>query len=319
MIRLDSLRVGLALALFVLGCAYAFYADFFGKELLAEVAIFAILAMSLDFLAGFAGMVSLGHAAFYGSGAYIYALLTIWLDCSPSLAMAAAIAACAGAGWIIGAVTSRTQGIFFIMATLAFGQMAYVYVFENRQLGGDDGMSGVPRLDLSAIGIDLNDPSIFALFLVVMAGVSFAILLWLLRSAFGRALVGVHRNEVRMRALGLPLVRYKAAAFSVAGAVAGFAGTLGAQHSMFVSPDYLHWTNSGLVLVMVILGGLESLVGAALGAAVVIVLKHEISAVTEHWAFFVGVFLIVAVLAGGHGLYGLLEWTRDMLRRLEKR
>ncbi len=311
MLRLDRLRLVLAIVLFAGGCSYAFTSDFFGKELLAEIAIFAILAMSLDFLAGFAGMVSLGHAAFYGAGAYIYALLSIWQDWGAPMAMLAATLFCGGAGWVIGAVTSRTQGIFFIMATLAFGQMAYVYVFENRAIGGDDGMSGVPRLDLSGIGIDLNDPSIFACFLVVMAGLVFVLFVWLLRSGFGRALVGMHRNEARMRALGLPLIRYKAAAFAVAGAVAGFAGTLGAQHSMFVSPDYLHWTNSGLVLVIVILGGLESLIGPALGAVVVIALKHEISTHTEHWAFFVGLFLIVAVLAGGKGLYGLLANVRD--------
>lgn len=307
MLQQDHLRISLAVLLFVAGCIFAFTADFFGKEILAEIVLFAILAMSLDFLAGFGGMVSLGHAALYGAGAYFYAVLTVHYGWSAPLAMLAAIVLCGAAGWLVGAATARVRGIFFIMATLAFGQMAYVYVFENRALGGDDGMSGIPRLDLSAIGLDLSDPAIFDCFLMVIASVVFIILWWLLKSGFGRALVGLHRNEIRMRALGLPILHHKAAAFAIAAAIAGLAGTLGAQHTMFVSPDYLHWTTSGLVLVIVILGGLESLIGPALGAAVVIMLKHQVSTYTEHWNFFIGAFLIFAVLAGGRGLYGLLQ------------
>ena len=307
MFRQDRVRSTLALALLVAGAVYAYSASYFGKELLAEIAVFAILAMSLDFLAGFAGLVTLGHAAFYGAGAYVYAVLTVNHGVAAGFAMLAAAAVCAIAGWLIGAVTYRVRGIFLIMATLAFGQMSYVYIFENRALGGDDGMSGVPRVDLSAVGIDLSNSANFAFTLVLIAGLTYVLFAWLLSSGFGQALVGMQRNEQRMRALGLPVLRYKAAAFAIAGAIAGMAGTLGAQHNMFVSPDYLHWTTSGLVLVLVILGGLESLAGPALGAAVVIALKHEISTYTVHWAFFIGVFLIVAVLAGGRGLYGLID------------
>lgn len=306
MLKPETLRSLIALLLLAAGSIYAINSGYFGKEILAEIVLFAILAMSLDFIAGFGGMVSLGHAALYGIGAYTFAVLTVNFNVNVPVAMVAAMAFCALAGGLVGAATARVHGIFFIMATLAFGQMAYVYVFENRALGGDDGMSGIPRLDLSAIGLDLSDATTFDAMLIFFAVVVFLFLNWVLKSGFGRALIGLRRNELRMRALGLSLVRHKAAAFAIAGGVAGLAGTLGAQHTMFVSPDYLHWTLSGLVLVIVILGGLESLVGPVLGAAVVISLKHEISAYTEYWNFFIGIFLIFAVMAGGRGLYGLL-------------
>lgn len=281
-------------------------AGYFGKEILAEIILFAILAMSLDFLAGYGGMVSLGHAALYGAGAYVFAVLTVNYGWGVPAAMVAAMAFCFVAGALVGFATAKVHGIFFIMATLAFGQMAYVFIFENRALGGDDGMSGIPRLDLSSVGLDLMDATLFDGFLIVVAFAVFVFLSWILNSGFGAALVGLHRNETRMRALGLSAVVHKAAAFAISGAIAGLAGTLAAQHTMFVSPDFLHWTLSGLALVIVILGGLGSLVGPVLGAAVVISMKHQISAYTEHWSFFIGIFLIFAVVAGGRGLYGLL-------------
>ncbi len=306
MLKPESLRFCLALLLVAAASIYAVTSGYFGKEILAEIIIFAILAMSLDFLSGYGGMVSLGHAAFYGAGAYVFAVLSVNYGWNVAASMGAAIVFCAGAGALVGAATARVRGIFFIMATLAFGQMAYVYVFENRSLGGDDGMSGIPRLDLSAIGLDMSNAAIFDGFLIFIAVVVYVFLNALLKSGFGRTLVGLHRNELRLRALGLSLVRYKAAAFAIAAGVAGLAGTLGAQHLMFVSPDYLDWKLSGLVLVLVILGGLESLVGPVLGAAVVIALKNQISAYTDYWSFFIGIFLIFAVMAGGRGLYGLL-------------
>ena len=316
MFRQTPLRVALFALLTAAGIAYALNADFYGKEMLAEAAILAILAMSLDFVAGFGGMVSLGHAAFFGGGAYLYAVLTTRSGLEPALAIPAAAVACGAAGYLIGWITGRVHGIFFIMATLAFGQMAYVYVFENRALGGDDGLPGVPRLDLSGLGIDLNDPAFFGVAVVLSAALVYLVLGRVLSSSFGQALIGIHRNEARMRALGLPVIRYKAAAFAISGAAAGFGGTLAAQHTMFVSPDYLDWTASGEALVVVILGGMESLVGPALGAAVFIFLEHAISGYTVHSHFFIGIFLILTILAGGRGMMGFAEGS---LRRLMRR
>ena len=306
MFRQTALRSVTIALLLSAGVAYGLGAGFFGRELLTEVAILAILAISLDLVAGFGGMVSLCHGALYGIGAYAFASATVLLGWGG----AAGLVFGAGAtlfAWIVGAVSARTHGIFFIMATLAFGQMAYVYVFDSALFGGDDGLPGIARLDLSAVGIDLGSSRSFALFCVALAGLAYAVAASLRRAGFGRTLVGIRSNEARMRALGLPVRRYKAAAFALSGALAGLAGTLAAQHIMFVSPDLLFWTVSGEVLVVVILGGLGTLVGPVLGAALCVFLRHEISSLTDHWHIVVGLVLIATVLAGGRGLYGQLE------------
>ena len=228
-------------------------------------------------------------------------------SCHQEYEIRTAIVAAAVFGLSVGAVTWRTKGIFFIMATLAFGEMAHAYVFASTTLGGDDGLTGVKRLDLSAIGINLQDPFQFALFALAALAVAYALAAAVLRSGFGRTLVGIRSNETRMRALGLPVWRYKAVAFGMSGAIAGLAGAIAAQHLMFVSPEMLVWTVSGEALVVVILGGLGTLAGPALGAAIFVFLKHEISSLTDHWHMVVGVVLIVAVMSGGRGIFGQIE------------
>lgn len=297
--------------------AYAFTAGFFGLELLTEVAILAIVAIALDLVAGYGGMVSLCHGALFGVGAYAFAAATALLGWNGYAGMATAVATAAVFAWAIGAVTARTHGIFFIMATLAFGQMAHAYVFDSPLFGGSDGMPGVPRLDASGIGLDLLDSRSFALFCTALALAAYALAAGLLRSGFGRTLVGVRENEQRMRALGLAVWRHKAAAFGTSGALAGLAGALAAQHTMYVSPGLLHWTVSGELLVMVILGGLGTLVGAVLGAGVLVFVKHEVSRFTDHWHLVIGLVLIATVLGGGRGLYGIVEhrWQRHRAAR----
>lgn len=307
MFRQTGLKTAAALALLAAGIAYGLTAGYFGRELLTEVAILAILAIALDLVAGYGGMISLAHGALFGTGAYVFAAVTVQGGQGAALGMLAAVAATSAFAWAIGAVTARTQGIFFIMATLAFGQMAYVWVFESPHLGGDDGMFGIPRLDLSAIGLDLGDSRTFALVAVGLAALAYAAAAWILNSAFGRTLVGIRANEARMRALGLPVWRHKAAAFALSGALAGLAGAMSAQHTQFISPGLLHWTVSGEALVVVILGGLGTLVGPVLGAAVFVFLKHEIQGYTDHWHLFVGLVLVAVVVAGGRGLYGSVE------------
>ena len=307
MFRQTPLKTATAALLLAAGIAYGLTAGYFGRELLTEVAILAILAISLDVVAGYGGMVSLAHGALFGTGAYIFAAVALLADLGALPGMVAAVLASAGFAWAIGAVTARTHGIFFIMATLAFGQMAHVWVFESRLLGGDDGMFGIPRLDLGAAGIDLSDSRAFALFTVGLVALSYAAAAWLLTSGFGRTLVGIRANEGRMRAMGLSVWRHKANAFGLSGALAGLAGALAAQHTQFISPGLLHWTVSGEALVVVILGGLGTLIGPVLGAAVFVFLKHEIQGLTDHWHLFVGLVLIAVVVSGGRGLYGTLE------------
>ena len=230
-----------------------------------EAAILAILAVSLDVVAGYGGMISLCHGAMLGLGAYAYAATTVKLGAPPRPAVAAAMAIPALFGAGIGAVASRTRGIFFIMATLAFGQMVYVLVFDARALGGDDGLSGVPRLDLSALGIDLQTPPPSP-FSRCCLGLTMPRRPRLLSSGFGRTLCGIRENEDRMRALGVTVWKFKAGAFAFSGRWPGLAGALSAQHTMFVSPELMSWMVSGEALIMVILGGLGTLAGPVVGA-----------------------------------------------------
>ncbi|MGH6923719.1 MAG: branched-chain amino acid ABC transporter permease [Propylenella sp.] len=298
--------------------AYVAITGFYGRELATEAAALVILAISLDLVAGYAGMISLCHGAMFGIGAYVFALLTAKQGISPAIAFLPAIAGSALFGLIVGAVISRTRGIFFIMATLAFGQMVYVYVFENRAIGGDDGLSGIKRIDLSLFAIDLNNSMHFALFAIVLAALAYAFAAFILRSGFGRTLVGIRSNEARMRALGLPVRRYKAVAFAISGGMAGLAGTIAAQQTMFVSPHMMGWVTSGEVLVVVILGGLGTLVGPALGAVFFIFLEHQLSSFTRHWHMIIGIVLILVVLLGNRGLYGQVEHVLES-RRLRRR
>ena len=236
-------------------------------------------------------MVSLCHGAIYGLGAYLYAAATVLFALPPLAATGLAMVGCAAFGLAVGAVTARTTGIFFIMATLAFGQMLYALVFESSYLGGDDGMSGVKRLDFSPLGIDLNDSLMFAGLCLIGAVVSYALIATVLRAAFGRALCGIHSNEDRMRSLGASTWKYKAVAFAVSATVAGFAGTLAAQHTAVRLAELLVWTVSGEALVVVILGGIGTLIGPAIGAVFLVLLKHEIGSYTDHWHGFIGLIL----------------------------
>jgi len=297
--------------------AYAILGGYFPREIVAEIALLAILAISLDFVAGYGGMVSLCHGAIYGIGAYTFAGLTAIAGYDPTTATLAALFVAMFFGLVVGAVTAKTSGIFFIMATLAFGQMAYVVVFEWRALGGDDGLSGVSRYDLSAIGLNLNDSLQFAFFCLAVVVIAYFASAFVLRSSFGRTMSGIHSNEDRMRALGLTVWQHKAMAFSFSSLLAGAAGILAAQHTLFVSPELLVWTVSGEALIVVILGGLGTLVGPIIGAALLVFLKYEIGSYTEHWHLLVGLFLIVAVMAGGRGVYGQVEHI--IQRRAESR
>lgn len=307
MFRHNTLRY-VALALLAGGALFqAFAAEYFGLEILTEILILAMLVLALDIVAGFGGMVSLCHGALMGVGAYVFALLSTKAGITPCVAMAGAIALTGAAAWVIGAICSRSHGIYFIMATLAFGQMAYSYVFEAPIFGGDDGLGGISRLDLSLVGIDLNDSRSFALFCLAVLGAVYGASVLILRSGLGRSLTGVMHNEQRMRALGLTVWRVKADVFGLSGMIAGLAGALAAQHVLYISPGLLGWTVSGEALVVVILGGLGTLVGPLVGAAAFVFLKHELSAITTYWHLVVGVILIAVMMSRANGIYGWIE------------
>ena len=304
------------LVLAVLGLALVplFITKVFYLQLLTKIMILAIFAMSLDLLVGFTGLVSLGHAAFYGLAAYVlvavspqYEAVSLWW--SLPLAMAAS----ALAALVIGFLVLRTSGVYFIMATLAFAQMLYSFFAESGVIGGSDGVYIYQKPDAAIFGVRLFDlERIGHFYYAALAAmlIVYALLRTMLGSLFGRVLVGIRDNEQRMRALGFATFRYKLAAFVIAGALAGLAGYLGAAQFGFVNPELLAWHRSGEVLVMVILGGMGSLAGPALGAFVLVLVEELFRDLTPHWLLPLGLFVIGAVLALPEGLTGLARPRR---------
>jgi branched-chain amino acid transport system permease protein len=270
-----------------------------------KVMILAIFALSLDMLVGYTRLVSFGHAAFYGVGAYTLGLLAPKYEAANLwLTLPAAIAAAGISALVVGAFVVRVKGIYFIMVTLAFAQMFY-FVFHDTRFGrGSDGIS-LNFKPVAAIGdftpFDLANATHVYYFVFATMLLVFVFLRVLLRSAFGRALQGIRSNEHRMRSLGYPVYWYKLASFTVAGALAGLAGYLSALQFGFVNPELLSWHQSGNVLLMLILGGLGSLYGAVAGAFAFVALQELYSSLTTHWQLLLGgtIILLVIFLPGG--------------------
>ena len=273
---------------------------------LTEILIFAVFAMSLDLLVGYAGLVSLGHAAFFGIAAYTAGLLGASGSAAALLlSLPAGIAAAAAAALIVGVFALRAAGVYFLMLTLAFAQMAFAVAHQWAGFtGGTNGLSGIPRPALP--GMDLGGTVPFYYFVLLLCGAAAAVLGRIVGSPFGAALVGVRVNEQRMRALGFNTLRLKLTAFMIAGAAAGLSGVLYAYYNGFVSPDVLYWTTSGQVLIMVLLGGAGTLIGPAAGAAVVLLGQNLASSYTERWTLVLGATFVVAVRAAPRGLLGLI-------------
>jgi branched-chain amino acid transport system permease protein len=296
-----GLLLGVAVLAFVPALAEKFYV-----QLVTKIMILSIFALSLDLLVGYAGLVSLGHAAYFGVAAYTLALsapagdpANFWLTLPLSLAASALTAL------VIGALVVRTAGVYFIMVTLAFAQMVYYFFHDTRVAGGSDGMYIDARPSIGVAGVDLTDDlQFYYLVLLLLVGV-FVLLAVILRSPFGRALQGIKANEQRMRALGYATRRYKLAAFVLAGTLAGLAGYLAAAKEGYVNPELMAWHQSGVVLMMLILGGMGTLFGAVIGTFSYVLLQEWFSTITRHWALLMGAFIIVTVLLFPQGLAGL--------------
>ena len=273
--------------------------------LFARIMIFAIAALSLDLILGYGGLVSFGHAAYLGIGAYAVGILSFHGIANGLVHFAAALCAAAVAALVIGFVSLRTSGVYFIMITLAFSQMVYFLGISLNQYGGDDGLNIRRHSDFGSL-VDLDDAT--TLYYLVWALLLMFLVLGsrLVRSRFGVLLEGTRSNERRMIALGFPTFRYKLTAFVIAGAVCGVAGALFANLTLFVSPSIMHWTRSGEILMMVILGGIGTLFGPVLGAAAYLLLESVLSRWSEHWQAVLGPFLILVVLFSKSGLLGLL-------------
>jgi len=277
--------------------------------LFARIMVFAIAALSLDLILGYGGLVSFGHAAYFGIGAYAVGILSYYGVTDGIAHFATAFFAAAIVALFIGFVSLRTSGVYFIMITLAFGQMVYFVGIGLNEYGGDDGLN-IARHSNFGAALDLDRPIVFYYFTYALLLLFLFLGSRVVRSRFGMLLQGVKSNERRMIALGFPTFRYKLAAFVMAGSVCGIAGALFANLTLFVSPSIMHWTRSGEIMMMVILGGLGSLVGPVFGAAVYLILESVLSRLTEHWQAVLGPLLILVVLFSKTGLYGLFAASR---------
>jgi branched-chain amino acid transport system permease protein len=314
MIRI--LLVFLALGLFPL-VMHAMDAMFY-VGLASRILIYAIAASSLNLVLGYGGMVSFGHAAFFGAGAFVVGILAVEGVRSVWIAWPAAIVVAALAALVIGAMSLRTRGVYFIMITLAFAQMIYYIFVSLKSYGGDDGLSMPGR---STVATDVTLGNEFVWYYLVLALLALVLygLHRLVHSRFGRVIDAIRENEARAEAIGFAVYRYKLLCFVIAGAIAGLAGALIANQSSYVSPSLLHWIQSGTLMIMVILGGVGTLWGGMIGAAVLLGLEHLIADYRVGWlaslapnyqdhaGLAVGAVLLLIVMLAPEGIAGLFR------------
>ena len=309
-----KLRLQLLLILLSISIIANIFGSYFTRFFIAEITILSIFAISLDFIASRGGMVSLGHAMFLGIGAYSTAILSINYGISPLSSTLSTFIIGAVIGLIIGYFIVFLDGIFFIMVTLALGEMFNAWVFTSDFLGGSDGISGIIRPDFSQIGIDMNNPLTFSFYVILwLLGIYF-LLTKITDAPLGRNLDAIRQNSHRISAIGGYTKAYKAIAFSLSAGIASVAGSLYVQLNGFISPEFTHWTVSGEGLIMIIVGGIGSISGAILGATVVHIIQHELSNIINWWMLVIGFGFIFIVLFMQDGLWGLLERIQKKLK-----
>jgi branched-chain amino acid transport system permease protein len=307
--RLDP-RTALTATMLALLALVPLYAavtgDPFALTLFTRIVIMAIAAVSLDLIMGYGGMVSFGHAAYLGIGGYAVGML--WKEgvASGFVQWPAAIAISALFALVVGALSLRTRGVYFIMITLAFAQMIYYVAQGLDRYGGDDGLTIGQRSSFAGL-IDLNNNTLFYYICFAALIGSIYLVSRIVNSRFGLVIQGARSNERRMRAIGFPVFRYRLVCFVIAGALCGFAGALLANHTNFISPAIMFWTRSGDLMVIVILGGLGTPFGPVIGAVVYLILEEALSRVTEYSGLFLGpALLLVAIYLRG-GIAGLFR------------
>ncbi len=292
------------LVLLLLPAAAALLHQPFWVSATTRILIYALVGVSLDLILGYGGLVSFGHGAYFAVGGYAVAVLASNGVDAALIAWPAAVLASALLAVVIGALSLRTSGIFFIMITLAFAQMVFYALVGVKAWGGNDGLPLVARSVLP--GVDLRNANVLY-FVCLAVLIAFVVVsAQAVESRFGMVLRGIRRSERRVLALGFPAFRYKLVAFVASAAGTGFAGALWAEYARFVSPDMAAWSKSGEFLVMVILGGMGTLAGAVYGAAVLLGLESVLSGLTEHWMLVLGFILLAIVLFAKRGLYGWL-------------
>jgi len=285
-----------------------FYVSFFRRVL-----IFALAASSLNLILGYGGMVALGHAAFFGAGAYVLAMLSVEGLSNALMAWPVALLVTALLALFVGVVSLRTRGVYFIMITLAFAQMVYYIFISLRKYGGEDGVNLAAHSKLP--WLDLANDNMFYYFVLVVVLVSIWLMNRLTQARFGQALQGIRENESRMEAMGYPVFRIKLLAFVIAASFAGLAGILLANHNLYVSPGLMHWTESANLIIMVIVGGMGLRYGGLVGAAVMLTLEEFLRLYTDYWHMPLGVLLLAIVLLAPQGLAGL--WNSTIARAVK--
>jgi branched-chain amino acid transport system permease protein len=303
----------LAIVLLLAALALPSLLSAFGQEFYVgfatRVLIFALAASSLNLVLGFGGMFSLGHAAFFGAGAYVAAICMQAGISDALLAFPLAMLAAGLLALLVGALSLRTRGVYFIMITLAFAQMAYYLFVSARAWGGDDGLPLVGRMTLGGLSLSSDN----ALFFTALSALTAAIVFLgrLADARFGRTIQAIRENETRMEALGYPVFRYRLVCFALGGALAGLAGALLANLTGLASPNLLQWMQSGTLLVMVIIGGVGYLYGGVVGAVVLLCLEEVLSGFTLHWHIGLGFLLLGIVLFAPKGVAALFGKQDD--------
>ncbi|MBR0751098.1 branched-chain amino acid ABC transporter permease [Bradyrhizobium jicamae] len=282
-------------------CALPSFVSGYVMTLAVEAMIAGVFASGINLLTGYTGLVSLGQAMFLGFGGYGIAIGTallgwpLWISAPVTLVVVAAIAA------PIGAICTRTRGVEFLLITLAFSQMFYGAAIKLRWTNGSDGMTGIPRPDLSLLGVSADNPTVFYYYVLAVAVLSLLMLWRIVTSPFGSVLVGIRENERRMMSMGYSVANYKIGSFALAAVICAVAGILQSQYTYFVNPDAMSWQMSGEGVLMVIIGGANVVLGPFVGATVFVVVKQALSMITEEYNLFFGIFfmLVVALFRGG--------------------
>lgn len=283
--------------------------NYFMLSLFTRVVILAMAATTLNLILGYGGMVSFGHAVYLGVGGYAIGILAYegvysgWLQWPFAIALSALVAL------VIGLLSLRTRGVYFIMITLAFAQMVYYIAIALDRYGGDDGLT-IHRRSQFGPWLDFSNKTLFYYVCVAFLLGTIYLVYRLVNSRFGLVIRGARSNDRRMRAIGFPVFRYKLVCFVIAGTLCGIAGALLANHTDFVSPAMMHWTRSGDLIVMVVLGGMGSVFGPLIGAFVFLALEEFLSTITEYWQILFGPLLLIVVLYARGGIDGILAGLR---------
>lgn len=277
--------------------------------LISRVMIYGIAATALNLLIGYAGLVSLGHALFIGLGAYAVGISAFHGIDNGWFQLGLVVVACAAVGALTGLVVLRTQGMAFIMITLAFAQMFYFLGVSLKQYGGDDGLPLPSRSTLAPFDLSTSTQLYYVILIVLLLAL---FLSWrLVNSRFGHVLRGIRSNERRMKALGFATQRYKLGIYVLSGIVTGIAGFLLANLTSYVSPSYSAWTLSAELVVMVILGGIGTILGGLVGALALLLIEEVLTTMTDHWMAILGLAIVAIVLLAKNGLYGSLRaWSK---------